>query len=322
MMAPIKKDPIGDLWAELAELRPVVARFLESTRVQQAAGKEGLDDETQEVMVEGYESLSVYRPELGTLVNWVLGIAANIRMRWRRACGKREERFTSTDDGDETPASAPSPERSAILSQACDRVGEALKTMPAEQRAVFSLIVFEGLSHAEVAKKLGISEEASRMKFMRARAYIRERVDDVHSTALLILCGQDRRLILRATWRRRLELIYRAGHAWSAVMAASLLGAANYSAAPQDVPSAHAAFVRHALVARAGDAFDDPSIDAPTVDVPPSATRATPATPVQGHGSPVSRGAAKGPAPPHPEVAEDPLRRSWGTGFTTSASWP
>jgi len=286
-MTPAKKVPAEDLCAQLAELRPVVARFLESTRVQQAAGKEGLDDETQDVMVEGYESLSVYRHESGTLANWVLGIAANIRRRWRRACRKQEERFSPADDSDGSPASQPSPERAAILSQACDRVAAALKTMPAEQRAVFSLIVLQGLSHAEVASELGISEEASRMKFMRARAYIRERVNDVHSAALLILCGQDRRAMFRARWKRRLELMYRAGHAWSAVMAAAFLGSANLSDAPQDVvASARAAFTRHAFVVRAGETSDRLSIAPPTVDVPPSATRATPATPVQGHGSP------------------------------------
>ena len=209
-------------------------------------------------------------------MNWLLGIAANIRLRWRRACRKQEERFALTDDSDATAASQLSPERAAILSQACDRVAEALKTMPAEQRAVFSLVVFRGVSHAEVAEELGISEEASRMKFMRARAYIRERVDDVHGMALLLLCGQNRRVLLRSRWRRRLEFIYRAGHAWSAVMAAALLGSAN-SAAPQDVAaSARAAFARHAVVVRAG-AFTDPSaIDPETVDTPPSMTQAAP----------------------------------------------
>ena len=155
MMVPVKNAPTEDLWTELAQLRPVVARFLESTCVQQAAGTDALDDETQDVMVEGYESLSAYRPESGTLVNWLLGIAANIRKRWRRACGKQEKRFAPTDDNDETPASQPSPERAAILSEACDRVGEALETMPAEQRAVFGLIVLQGLSHAEVAEEVG-----------------------------------------------------------------------------------------------------------------------------------------------------------------------
>ncbi|MRG98465.1 RNA polymerase sigma factor [Polyangium spumosum] len=277
-MTTVKKDPAEDLCAQLAELRPVVARFLESRRVQQAAGREGLDDETQDVMIEGYESLSGYRPESGTLMNWLLGIAANIRLRWRRACRKQEERFAPTDDSDGSPASQHSPERAAILSQACERVAEALKTMPAEQRAVFCLVVLQGLSHAEVAKELGISEEASRMKFMRARAYIRERVDDVHGMALLILCGQDRRVLLRTRWRSRLEFIYRAGHAWSALMAAALLGSASSSAAPQDVAaSARAAFVRHAMVVRAGEAFTDPSaIDPETIDTPPSMTQAAP----------------------------------------------
>lgn len=277
VMTSGKKDTAEDLCAQLAELRPVVARFLKSTRVQQAAGREGLDDETQDVMIEGYESLSGYRPESGTLMNWLLGIAANIRLRWRRACRKQEERFAPTDDSDGSPTSQPSPERSAILSQACNRVSESLKTMPAEQRAVFCLVVLQGLSHAEVAKELGISEEASRMKFMRARAYIRERVNDVHGMALLLLCGQDRRVLLRSRWRRRLEFMYRAGHAWSALMAATLLGSTS-SAVHQDVAaSARAAFARHAMVVRAGEVFTDPlAIDPETVDTPPTMTQAVP----------------------------------------------
>ncbi len=289
-MAPDKKAPTADLWTELAELRPVVARFLASTRIQQAAGKAGLDDETQDVMVEGYESLSGYRPECGTLVNWLLGIATNIRLRWRRACRKREERFPPTENNDERPASQPSPERAAILSDACDRVGEALKTMPAEQRAVFGLIVFQGLSHAEVAKELGISEEASRMKFMRARAYIRERVDEVHSVALFILCGRDRRVMFRSRWKGRLEFIYRAGHVWSALMAAALLGSV-HAAAPQDVvASARAAFGRHAFLVRGAESpvSERPALpnerEVPTMRDPPM-YRAAPPPKVEIHPS-------------------------------------
>ncbi|MDI1432823.1 RNA polymerase sigma factor [Polyangium sorediatum] len=285
VMAPVEKAPTEDLWTELAKLRPVVARFLESTCGKQAASTDAVDDETQDVMVEGYENLSAYRPESGTLVNWLLGIAANIRKRWRRACGMQEKRFAPTDDNDETPASQPSPERAAILAEACDRVGEALKTMPTEQRAVFSLVVFQGLSHAEVAKELGISEEASRMKFMRARAYIRERVDEVHGTALLILCGRDRRSRVRARWEWRLELSYRAGHAWSALMAAALLGSAN-AAAPRDVvASAHTAFTRQASMGRAAEPVAEPSEiggeDPAALDTRASAAEPTQAAPTE-----------------------------------------
>ena len=52
-----------------------------------------------------------------------------------------------------------------------------VKQMPTGYRIVFNMFAIEGYSHKEIAEKLQISENTSKSQYMRARAYLRERLE-------------------------------------------------------------------------------------------------------------------------------------------------
>jgi RNA polymerase sigma-70 factor (ECF subfamily) len=58
--------------------------------------------------------------------------------------------------------------------------------LPPQYKVVFNLYVMDGLSHRDIAEKLGISESASRSNFLRARGILQKKVNDKVETMPVI----------------------------------------------------------------------------------------------------------------------------------------
>lgn len=58
-----------------------------------------------------------------------------------------------------------------------EKLLEMIQEMPPGYRMVFNLYVFEDMPHKEIAKKLGIKENASRSQYSRAKSYLRQKVN-------------------------------------------------------------------------------------------------------------------------------------------------
>ena len=52
-----------------------------------------------------------------------------------------------------------------------------VKNMPAGYRVVFNMFAIEGYSHKEIAEKLNVTENTSKSQYLRARAYLRDRLE-------------------------------------------------------------------------------------------------------------------------------------------------
>ena len=57
-----------------------------------------------------------------------------------------------------------------------EMIHEAVKTLPAKAKAVFSLYLLEGYQHKDIAVMLDISESTSKSQYQRARKLLRERL--------------------------------------------------------------------------------------------------------------------------------------------------
>ena len=57
-----------------------------------------------------------------------------------------------------------------------EMIHEAIKTLPAKAKAVFSLYLLEGYQHKDIAKMLDISESTSKSQYQRARKLLQERI--------------------------------------------------------------------------------------------------------------------------------------------------
>lgn len=58
---------------------------------------------------------------------------------------------------------------------------EMIQEMPPGYRMVFNLYVFEEMSHKEIAKKMGIKENASRSQYSRAKSFLRKKLEGYNS---------------------------------------------------------------------------------------------------------------------------------------------
>jgi RNA polymerase sigma factor (sigma-70 family) len=131
-------------------------------------------DAAQEAVVTALVGLDRLR-EPDRFGAWLIGIGLNLcrralqeRARWARA------------DGREPPAPGPGPHEAAEAAEIAERVRAAIAALPAGQRAAVALFHLGGLSHAEVAGRLGTRPGAVKTRLHKARGALRRELVDVH----------------------------------------------------------------------------------------------------------------------------------------------
>jgi RNA polymerase sigma-70 factor (ECF subfamily) len=103
------------------------------------------------------------RMRLPTVKAYLFAIARNLhRMGWRS--GRRREALD-----DSLPDGRPGPELEAFGRDQLARVLAALQELPEADRAAVLMRAQDGMSHAEIARALGLSEVAVKVKVHRAR---------------------------------------------------------------------------------------------------------------------------------------------------------
>ena len=128
------------------------------------------DDVTQEAFLRAYQALSSF-DLLRPFGPWICRIAANLAVNHVRSPEAREQEL---EEGHaEMPTAAPDPLRDILEAEARHVLDAAIKTLPADQRAVLVLRVFEDLSYREIADALGIEMGTVMSRLARAREKLR-----------------------------------------------------------------------------------------------------------------------------------------------------
>ena len=120
------------------------------------------DDDAEEVVTDTFTQVwnrvDRHDETRGALVPWMLSIArhrALDELRRRRRWWRRGERWGEAQLADHD-AAADAPQEAAIPGWPVHReVHRALASLPEEQQQVVTLAYFEGLSHSEIARRLG-----------------------------------------------------------------------------------------------------------------------------------------------------------------------
>jgi RNA polymerase sigma-70 factor (ECF subfamily) len=97
---------------------------------------------------------ATYQPDRGSVRTWLLAIARNAAIDWRRTKGKRIEREAAIDEAVELVEDTRVEDR-VIASLSAERVRAAVALLPDEQRVVLSLAFWSGLSQSEIAARTG-----------------------------------------------------------------------------------------------------------------------------------------------------------------------
>ncbi len=130
------------------------------------------EDVLQEVFVRVLQRASSFRGD-SSVRTWLCGIARLViheRLRSRRRHGVA----TPIDRA----GSRPGPESLALRSECHAQLVAALQQLPDDQAIVLGLHHVDGLSHAEIAVRLGISSGASRKRLQRAAKALGDRMHD------------------------------------------------------------------------------------------------------------------------------------------------
>jgi RNA polymerase sigma-70 factor, ECF subfamily len=131
------------------------------------------EDVTAQAFERAYRKRGSYRARRGSPEAWLFGIARNaaldeLRRRGRRAALESEP----ADHG------APTPEDHAELALRRGVVRTALTALEGHERDLLSLKFSGGLSNAEIARVLGVSETNAGTRLYRALTKLRKACDD------------------------------------------------------------------------------------------------------------------------------------------------
>lgn len=158
-------DALGDLYDRYGRLAfGMVYGMLPSP--------EAAEEVVQDVFHAVWREARGYRPERGTVRGWLLRIARNAAIDWRRTKGKRSERETALDEANER--ADPVAEEAIERIVRSDRVREALVALPPEQRNVIVLSFYRGLTQAEIAARTGAPLGTVKSRARLAMARLRE----------------------------------------------------------------------------------------------------------------------------------------------------
>jgi len=102
------------------------------------------------------------------LSTWTYRVCLNTAMTWRRGATRREGHLVAGADLALLPAAGPSPAEAAGERQLVEKLYEAVRAMPASDRALV-LLLLDGLAYREIAEITGLSENHVGVALTRAR---------------------------------------------------------------------------------------------------------------------------------------------------------
>ena len=110
--------------------------------------------------------------------SYVFRVADNLALDLIRNRGVRM-RYFSSEEVFEPASDEPSPERITDYRQRLSILKKVIDELPSRQREVFLLHKFDGLTHAEISSRLGISRSAVEKLIMKSLLKCRERLGDL-----------------------------------------------------------------------------------------------------------------------------------------------
>jgi RNA polymerase sigma-70 factor (ECF subfamily) len=175
----VRRILAGEAWLFEVLMRRHNQRLFRMLRAMLRSDAEA-EDVMQEAYVRAFAGLAGFAGR-ATFSTWLLRIAANEAM----ARSRRGRRFVARPGGTEeaemaeleVAAPGPTPEDHASVAELRVLLAEAVDALPQSHRTVFVLREVEGLSTAETAEALGLSEENVKVRLHRARGALRADVD-------------------------------------------------------------------------------------------------------------------------------------------------
>ena len=176
---------MSDLLQKVAQSRDVEAfrklfelygPRVKSYMMRQGADSTTAEDLAQETLLTVWRKAQLYSDEKGSATTWIFTIARNLRIdRLRREVSWQP----LPENRDEEASDAPDPEEEVTEKERRDKVRAVLATLPPDQSEVVTLSYVEGLSHSEIAERLGLPLGTVKSRMRLAYQKVKEAVEDI-----------------------------------------------------------------------------------------------------------------------------------------------
>lgn len=143
----------GDAEA-LGDLHDAYGRTVFAVVYRMLSSPDAAEEVVQDVFHSVWRRAGDYQRERGAVRTWLLAIARNAAIDWRRTKGKRMEREVELDAVASRPSES-SVEDTVLMTLRAERVRDGVRALPAEQRDVLALAFWGGLTQTEIAERTG-----------------------------------------------------------------------------------------------------------------------------------------------------------------------
>jgi RNA polymerase sigma-70 factor, ECF subfamily len=139
-----------------------------------AASPQDQDDLFQDILLQVWSSIPAFRGEAKE-TTWIYRVAFNTALAWRRGERRRREKHETFLKFDVSPQVQPSDVDALPEQEIIEQLYAAIRQLP-KVDASLALMHLDGLSYAEMAEVLGISENYIGVKLNRIRKQLAEQL--------------------------------------------------------------------------------------------------------------------------------------------------
>jgi RNA polymerase sigma-70 factor (ECF subfamily) len=138
----------------LAELYDAACSVVFGLALRILGDRELAEDVVAEVFAQVWKDAKTYDPARGTAASWIISCTRSRAIDVLRS--RKHERVTQPiESAADAPSTLPGPEDVSALGERRQFVRRAVDSLAVEQREVIELAYFSGLSHTEIAVRLG-----------------------------------------------------------------------------------------------------------------------------------------------------------------------
>ncbi len=161
--------------AALGPLYDRYGRTIFGVLLRMLATPEAAEEVTQDTFHAVWRRAATYRTDRGSVRTWLLAIARNGAIDWRRTKGTRMERETVIDEA-QALVEQHTVDELVIAGLRAERVRVEVAALPVEQRIALSLAFWSGLSQPEIAERTGAPLGTVKSRVRRGMSKLRERL--------------------------------------------------------------------------------------------------------------------------------------------------
>ncbi|MEZ5842291.1 MAG: sigma-70 family RNA polymerase sigma factor [Hyphomicrobiaceae bacterium] len=157
------------------ELFEQFAPRVKSYMMRQGADAALAEELAQETLLTVWRKAALYTSDKGSASTWIFTIARNLRIDRIR----RETAWQPLPEGhEETASDDPAPDDAVSERELQAAVREAMASLPADQLEVVTLAFVDGLSHSDIAERLGLPlgtvKSRMRLAYQKMRVVVEE----------------------------------------------------------------------------------------------------------------------------------------------------